>query len=381
MKKSLVKNLTVIFLLFTIACGPETKQTSKQTKQTQKPKYAKGFSISYKDNYKIINVFPAWQKGDTITTIQYVLLAQGQTAPTDLANAIPVNLPVRSIVCLSTTQAPFVDLLGESNKISGFSGGKYVSNPTIKNLIAQGKIKEVGQESGTNVELILDLQPDLIFAYDVGEADNTYQKMKKAGLKVALINEFLEETPLGKAEWLKFVAAFLGKEAQADSIFAAVDKSYLETAMLAQKQASKPLVFSNIPYGNVWYIAGGKSFAARLFQDAGANYIFADDSTRGSAQVSIETVFQKAQNADFWLNVSNFNSLAEVKGSDARFVEFKAFREGKVYNNNLKTNEQGGIEYWELGVARPDIVLQDLVKIFYPSLLPQHELYFYKKLE
>jgi iron complex transport system substrate-binding protein len=381
MEKKISKTLSFIFISFVFACGAPTQKSDATYAEKIKPKYAKGFSISFQDNYKIINVYPYWQKGDTLTTLKYVLLKQGQDNPTHLGELIPVNIPIKSMVCLSTTHAPLVDLLGESKKIIGFSGNKYISNLNIKALIQQGKIKEVGRENGTNVELILDLQPQLVMSYDAGQADNTYQQMQKAGLKVALNNEFLEETPLGKAEWLKFVATFFDKDRQADSIFSAIEQEYIQTFELAQKQTNKPTVFSNIPYGNTWYVAGGKSFATRFFQDAGANYIFADDSTRGSAQMSIETVFQKAQNADFWLNVSNYNSLQELKSTDNRFVEFKAFRDSKVYNNNLKVNENGGIEYWELGVARPDLVLKDLVKIFYPDLLPTHQFYFYKQLE
>lgn len=381
MKQTMKKITILFFCTFLLSCDSEKSQQNNSQIEEIKPKYAKGFSFTVKNNYQIVNVFPNWQKGDTSTVIQYVLLKKGQTAPTSLKEAIPVTVPIQSLVCLSTTHAPLVDLLGESEKIIGFSGCKYIANQNIKALINKGIIKEVGKENGTNIELILDLQPDLVMSYDVGVADNAYQQLKRAGLKIALNNEFLEETPLGKAEWLKFAAAFFDKEKQADSIFTAIEKEYLKTSEIAQKQANKPTVFSNVPYGNIWYVAGGRSFAARFLQDAGADYIFEDDSTRGSAQMSIETVFQRAQNADFWLNVSNFNSLQEVKNLDARFVEFKAFREGKVFNNNLKVNENGGMEYWELGVVRPDIVLKDLVKIFYPALLPAHEFYFYKKLE
>jgi len=371
----------LIVLLF--SCASESQKVSNRATEKLIPKYAKGFSIEYIDGYKTLTIHQAWKNGDGsfAKPIQYILLKKGQIAPQNLSSFVQIQVPIQKIICLSTTHIPFVAMLGESEKIVGISGCKYISNPIIKNSIKLGKIQEVGQENGINLEIILNLQPDAVMAYSMGESDNSYQQLLRAGLKVALNSEYLEETPLGKAEWIKFVAAFFDKEQQADSIFDEIEKSYLATSQLAAHQPNKPTAFLNIPYGNIWYMAGGKSFAAKLLADAGATYILAKDTTSGSLQMSIEAVFQHAQKADFWLNVSNFNTLQELKNMDTRFMEFAALQKGNIFNNNNKVNENGGIEYWELGIARPDIVLKDLVKVFHPNLLPDDEMYFYKKLE
>lgn len=368
-------------LLF--SCASESQKASTQSAQKTIPKYAKGFSIEYIDGYKTLTVHQAWKNkdGSFAKPIRYVLLRKGQTAPQNLSEFVQIQVPIQKIICLSTTHIPFAVMLGEGEKIVGVSGSKYISDTSIKENIKLGKVQEVGQENGINLEVMLNLQPDVVMAYSMGESDNSYQQLQRAGLKIALNSEYLEETPLGKAEWIKFVAAFFDKEQQADSIFGEIEKSYIATSQLAKQQPKKPTAFLNIPYGNIWYMAGGKSFASKLLTDAGATYILAKDTTSGSLQMSIEAVFQYAQKADFWLNVSNFNTLQELKNADSRFMEFAALQKGNIFNNNNKVNENGGIEYWELGVARPDIVLKDLVKIFYPDLLSDYKMYFYKKIE
>ncbi len=378
----LIRCKLALYLLIAFSCSSESQQAGTQATE-QLPKYAKGFSISYIDGYKTVTVHRAWKNkdGSPPKPIQYILLKKGQTAPASLSGFVQVQTPIQKIICLSTTHVPFVAMLGEGEKIVGLSGCKYISNPSVRNGIKLGKIREVGQENGINLEIILNLQPDAVMAYSTGESDNSYQQLLRAGLKVALNSEYLEETPLGKAEWVKFVGAFFDKEKQADSLFNEIEKAYIETSQLAKNQTDKPTAFLNVPYGNTWYMAGGKSFAAKLLTDAGAAYVLGKDTTNGSVQMSIEAVFQSAQKADFWLNVSDFNTLQELKNADNRFIEFTALQKGNIFNNNKKVNENGGIEYWELGVARPDIVLKDLVKIFYPDLVPNHELYFYKKLE
>ncbi len=368
---------TLAIYVFCFACIQDEQDISVVSSTSMK--YAKGFSIEELKGYKIITVHQAWKNANK--SIRYVLIRAGQPLPAEFPDGVLVQIPVKKVICLSTTHAPFIDLLGESEKIVGFSGAKYISTPSIVNRIKQGKIREVGQENGVNLEVMLDLQADLTIAYMMNEADKSYEQMQRAGIKVALNSEYLEENPLGQAEWIKFFAAFFDKEAKADSIFNEIEKEYLAISNLAKYQTNKPLVFTNIPYGGTWYVAGGRSFVATLIKDAGAAYVFDQDTTRGSVPMSIETVFHKAQKADFWLNVSNFNLLDDLKSLDKRFSEFEAMQKGNIFNNNNKVNENGGIAYWELGVARPDMVLKDLVKIFHPHTLPQYELYFYKKLK
>jgi iron complex transport system substrate-binding protein len=368
----------ILFIHFSCSSSVQQKESIKDA-ESIKIKYAKGFSISYEDGYKIITVNQAWKNASQ--PIHYILLSEGQALPQSSKGKTVIRTPIKKVVCLSTTHTPFMDLLGESSKIIGLSGSQYISSPNIRQLIKEGKIKEVGKENGINLELILDLDVDLVIGYAMNQSDNNYLQMTRTALPLVLNSEYLEESPLGKAEWIKFVAAFFDKEQDADSIFNGIEKEYLYTSQLAQQQVNRPSVFANIPYGGTWYVAGGRSFGAKYIQDAGGEYIFAKDTSQGSVPMNIEVVFQMAHKADFWINVSDFRTLEELRSVDNRFTEFEAFKQGNIFNNNHKVNENGGIEYWELGVARPDIVLKDLAKIFHPQLFPDKELYFYQQLK
>jgi iron complex transport system substrate-binding protein len=193
--------------------------------------------------------------------------------------------------------------------------------------------------------------------------------------------EYLEKHPLGRAEWIKFMALFFNKEKAADSIFAIIEKEYLDIQARAKTVDSKPSVLSGIVYGDTWFLPGGQNYAAVLLNDAGCNYLWKETSSNGFLELSFESVYEKAHDADLWIGVGSFSSLKEIEAADHRYTRFRPFKQKKVYTSNLKKGLKGGSEFLELGYLRPDIILKDLVKIAHPDLLPEHDLYFHKKLE
>jgi iron complex transport system substrate-binding protein len=224
------------------------------------------------------------------------------------------------------------------------------------------------------------LQPDVIFAYGSGSPDyDAHPKLQAAGLNVVLLAEFLEPTPLGRAEWGKAIAAFFNQEAAANIWFDGVSDRYNSLRASAQASPTQPSVLKEAPYQGVWYVPGGQSFAAKLLADAGANYVWAADPHSGSLTLDFETVFANASSADFWLDVGFVNSLAELQASDQRFGEFASVHHNKVYNNNKRLGENGGNDYYESGTASPDVLLADLVEIFHPDL-QDHQLVYYQPL-
>jgi iron complex transport system substrate-binding protein len=198
---------------------------------------------------------------------------------------------------------------------------------------------------------------------------------------VVLNAEYLEKHPLGRAEWIKFMALFFNKEAQADSIFRVIEKEYLDTKALADSVAKRPSVLSGIVYGDAWFLPGGQNYAARLLKDAGCHYLWASDSSNGFLELSFESVYQTAHDADVWIGVGSFSTLNEIRNADRRYANFKPFKTGKVYTSNARQGAKGGSEFLELGYLRPDIILKDLVRIAHPQLLQEHDLYFHKKLQ
>lgn len=207
------------------------------------------------------------------------------------------------------------------------------------------------------------------------------RKVEELGIPVVINAEYLEEHPLGRAEWIKFMALFFNKEQQADSIFQLIEKEYLNTKELAANTSTKPTVLSGVVYSDAWFMPGGQNYAAKLIHDAGCQYIWGADSSKGFLQLSFESVYEKAHAADLWIGVASFGTLEEIKNADARYTKFNPYKTKEVYTYNVRKGAKGGSEFLELGYLRPDIILKDLVKIAHPDILPEHELYFYDRLK
>jgi iron complex transport system substrate-binding protein len=214
----------------------------------------------------------------------------------------------------------------------------------------------------------------------MGPDDGSLQVLQRTGVPVLLNADFLETSPLGRAEWVKFTAALLNREREGDSIFQQIVHRYDSLKGLAGGVQERPQVFSGIVYGDVWYMPGGKSWAAQFLADAGADYLWRETESAGSLPLPFEGVYARAHQAPFWINVADTRSLAALAAADNRYRRFRAWQQGQVYTYTNKTNPGGGLEYLELGYARPDLVLADLIKILHPELLPDCSLYFYQRL-
>ena len=340
--------------------------------------YAKGFSVEYQNNYKIVTVKNPWQ--DAKTSFEYVLVECGTPAPQGFKENQIITVPINTVVALSTTHLPHLAKLGVVEKLVGVSDTKIVNTPEVVDKIKANKITELGNNN-INVEKSLELNPDLITTYGTGNPQtDSYPKLLEAGLKVAINAEYMENTPLGRSEWLKFTALFFNQEEKAEKIFRKTSQDYQEIAKAAQAIKKYPKVFTGFNFKGTWYAPGCKSYAAQYLADAGAELLCVDN-VDGSIPLSFEDVFERAATADYWLNVSqSWQNLNDVITEDSRYGDFQAVKKGNVYNNNARLNKNGGNDYWEGGISNPDVVLADLIKIFHPELLSNHQLFFYQKL-
>jgi len=343
------------------------------------PAYATGFSVAYHDTYKVVRVTHPWP-GAT-TGFEYLLVERGTAAPAGYPGAIRVTVPVRSVVALSATYLAEIGMLGEMATLKGIQRAAYVFSRHIRSSAARGEIAQVGEGAATNIELLVALRPDVVFAVGSGGAGELYPKLLEAGLPVVLDGDWAERTPLGRAEWIKFIALFYDKEREADTLFAAVAAEYNRLAALAAKAPDRPTVFVNAPWQGSWGMPGGKSYVAALLRDAGADYLWADSDATGTLFLSLEAVIDRAADADYWLNTGGYHSRSDALAVDPRFARFRAFRRDELYNNNARETPEGGSDYWESGPAQPQVVLADLIKIFHPGLLPDHELYYYRRVK
>lgn len=342
--------------------------------------YSEGFSLEYFGHYKVLTVNTPYP-GAT-ESFQYALVQCGTPTPEGFTAEQIIEVPVKTIVTMSTTYLPFLEQIGVLDRLVGLDEATYVSNPTVLKMAADGKLKTIGSGAAVNVEQALDLRPDLIMAYSSGSPEyDAHPKLIEAGLKVALNAEWLDTSPLGRAEWGKFIAAFFNKEAQAEKVFDETAQKYEALKALAAKATNKPVVFVGTPYEGTWYMPGGRSFAAAFLIDAGATYPWADTTDTGSLYLSFEEVFDKAKDADFWLNVGFVPDLKSLTNQDARFADFAAYQKGNVWNNDARTTASGGNDYYESAVARPDVVLADLIAILHPELMKDHTLTYYRQLK
>lgn len=362
--------------------GPEHKdQTHHQDGGKQLHlEYATRFTLSTFNSYKELKVISPWP--GTSDTFTYVLTHHNMDGI--ISGGINfekvIELPIKSMVCFSTTHLPYLEMLGETDILTGFPTTSYISSDVFRNRVKAGKIKDLGPSNDINLETLLDLNPDLVIAYTMNNDLSMIHKIQQTGIPVVLNADYLEDHPLGRAEWIKFMASFFDKEYVADSIYGEIQSRYLSTRTQMSRVTVHPTVFTGIVYGDSWFMPGGRHYGSIFFKDSGADYIWADNSSREILQLSFESVYDKAGNADYWVGVATYESLEEIRQADQRYTEFRAFREGNVYNYTAQLRPEGGNPYFEKGYARPDIILNDLAKIFHPDLMQEHQLYFYEKL-
>jgi iron complex transport system substrate-binding protein len=216
--------------------------------------------------------------------------------------------------------------------------------------------------------------------FHTGNEQDSYPKLREAGLPVVINAEWSEQEPLAMAEWIKFIALFFNREAEAEAIFNNIAEEYIRLKGRAAVVQDRPTVLTGAPFQGTWWMAGGRSFFARLLEDAGAVYLWNDNDDTGAIPLSFEAVYARAAYADFWINTGYWEHRVEALEEDPRFAEFRAYRAGTMYNNNNRVNGYGGNDFWESGRANPHLVLADLVAIFHPELLPGHEFVYYRKL-
>lgn len=342
--------------------------------------YAAGLSIEYHNSYKVITVKTPWP-GAT-ESIQYALVQCGAPQPEGFLEEQIIEIPAKTIITMSTTYLPALDELGLLDRLVGVDDITYVNNPTVLKMAEEGKLASIGYGSGVNVEKVLELAPSLVMTYGSGTPEyDAHPVLLQVGQKVVVNAEWMDTTPLGRAEWLKFIAVFFNKEAEAEAIFAQIEQDYQQLTTLTASVSQKPTVFTGSAYQGTWYMPGGQSFAAAFLRDAGAEYLWSDDTSTGSLPLSIEAVFEKAKDADYWLNVGFVGSLDDLKAMDTRYADFAAFQKGNIWNNDAKTSPSGGNDYYESAVLHPERVLADLVFIFHPDLLPNHQPVYYRQVK
>ncbi len=354
------------------------------------PKYSKGWTVEYHDSYKVVDVTTPYPGASASDGFRYVLVECGTPKPDGYDGAEFIQIPAGRVIALGTSYIPQLQELGVLDDLIGVDSFDLYSTPEVLDLIAAGKLIAVGSGPSINVEAVLDADPGLVLTFGSGSPDyDSHPTLMQAGVPVVVASDYVEQTPLGQAEWVKFTSLFYNAEAQANAVFGQKADDYAKlvslTASLSDTQ--KPLVLWNSysSYSNAWYIPGSESFAANYVRDAGGKLVLGDDpSLQGNNNAlpfDFEAVYDAGVNADFWFpGTFGVNTLADLEAQDARYADFAAFKDWHVYNNDNRQNASGGSDYFESGVANPQDVLADLIHILHPDLLAGHELIYYRQI-
>lgn len=341
---------------------------------------ARGFRIEAFPEFRILHVMDPWQ-GSSGIHLEYVLASDISKIPDSLTHLPLVQTPVSRVICMSTTHVAMIGALGMTGSIVGISGPDYISDRDLRKRIEAGEVRDVGADQALNYERIVSLQPDILISYGItAKVSGMVKRLEETGIPVILNGDYLENEPLGKCEWLRFIAAFYEMDREADSIFNGIIEQYEGYRELAADILARPRVMTGLPWKDTWYVPGSKSFAAAFIRDAGGEYIWGDRDSREAAPVDLESVYARGASADLWINCGAARSLEDIRQTETRLAHFKPLKEGTVYNNTARLNPSGGNDFWESGVMEPHLVLADLIRIFHPGLLPGYELQYYEQL-
>ena len=373
------KILLIIIGIFVLVSCNNKSSNNKTVKQplTQKLlNYATGFAVNNFEDYKEVIVFSPWKKGEIYA--RYYLVKDIKTkTPND---GEKIKIPLKTLASTSVTHLEFLSLLDEIQTITGVCSPALIYNPELQKNIQAGKITDLGDAFSLNVEKTLVLKPEALMTSGFNQADAAAQRIGQAGIPVIFNNEWMETSLLGRAEWIKFVAVFYNKEQLADSIFTDIEKRYNELKDRALKVKKKPKVMSGNNFRGTWYMPAGQSFMGQLFSDAGGDYFYVNDTTTGSLPLNVETVLKNFAETDVWLNV-NFSTIDELIKTDSKHEFFHPVITRQVYNFNKRLLPSSANDFWESAVARPDLLLGDVIAILHPELLPDYEFVYAEKLK
>lgn len=373
------KIIFLIVLVNFVSCKKnEHSTTTSETSQKNEIEYSTNLSIYKYKSYSIVKISNPWP--DANKDFTYILKEKNATIPDSLSKYTSITIPLQSIVVTSTTNIPFIEMLNEERKLLGFPHTDYISSQKTRQLIDEGIVKNVGQNERLDIEKLIDLAPEVIVAFGIDNNNPMIANLEKSGLKVLIQADWMEQSPLGKAEWIKLYAALFGKEKEGKKLFDAIVKNYNNALKLVANQKAEATVLYGSMYQNQWFVAKGNSWAAQFMKDAKSNYLWANTEGSGSLGLPFEKILEKAKTAQVWIATGSFKNLKELGNSNPHYNQFNAFTQKNVYTFESKLGATGGTIYYELAPSRPDLVLKDYIKIFHPELLPDYNFTFVQKL-
>jgi iron complex transport system substrate-binding protein len=369
--------LCFIFIFF--SCKKEqSNQTNvviRSSNTSDSIYFAKGFQIETHDNYTLVTVHNPWKPERELQ--RFVLVPKSVALPESLPEGILIRTPLERTVSFGAVQCSFFAEFDALQTLVGVCEPNFIHIPFVQNGVREGKIADVGQAANPSLEKIIFIEPEALFTAPIEESGTG----QISSLRIPSIEcvDYMESSPLGRAEWIRFFALFFEKRALADSLFTVTVNNYKALQELTSHLEIRPTVFAETIYSGVWWLPGGNSYMAHFFRDAGADYLWKEDTHTGSLGLPFESVLEKAEKADFWLikyNTSNELTLSELVKNYPNYAFFDAYKKGNIYICNT-----GKVTYYEELPVHPDYVLKDLVWIFHPESLSGYQPRFYQKIK
>ena len=373
-----MKRLLLLFaLLACVSCGHRGASADDFDRTVYAPRYAAGFEIVGAEGAAstILKVRNPWQGAEEVETMLFIA-RDGETAPAGFGGQV-LEGDARRIICMSSTHVAMLDLAGAVERVVGVSGIDYLTNAYV--AAHRDRIADAGYEGNVDYERIVAQQPDLVLLYGVNGASGMEPKLRELGIPFVYIGEYLEDDPLGKAEWLVAVAETVGRREAAEETFAAIPERYETLKKRVADTADTPSVMLNTPYGDSWFMPSAGNYLVRLITDAGGRYVYPQNDTGRSLPIDLEEAALLVSEADLWLHVQAA-SLDELRSRYPRFADAPCVREGRIWNCDRRSNAAGGNDFWESSVVHPDLVLRDLMKILHPELVGEPFVY-YRRIE
>lgn len=331
--------------------------------------YSDNFSVAYFGHYKLVTVNRPYPGGQEET---YVLVQCGTPDPllgSELANAPRITIPVHSLFSGSTAQSPALVAIDRVNAVTGVARRDFIATPQLLTHMEEHPVIEYETSGIVNLEAVIAAAPDLFMAGGDGETE--IQRIAAAGIPMVNFADWQDTSPLGRAEWVKFMGLFFNAEDKANASYGeVVEKYHAAQALVADiAEAERPLVLSGQAFGGTFFAAGGKSFIAQFIHDAGGRYIFEDDTSTGSFQIGdLERLIVMARNAKVWIQAAmQYQTLADIAADDPRLAALPAAQSAEVWIPDALKGPNGGVQFYELGNMRPDLVLMDLISILHPD--------------
>lgn len=322
-----------------------------------------------------VTVSDPWKEG--VSLARYALVHRDSVMPDSLpAGSAVVRVPLRrTIVYSSVHTSPIVEM-GAVGAVAGVADARYFpQGDTIAALVDSGRIADIGSSMQPSMERVLELEPDAILLSPYENAG--HGEIALASAPLIECADYMESTPIGRAEWILLLGELYGRRAEARAILDGVIERYGELAYkVGLSKIARPKVITEMPQSGVWYVPAGGSYMSRMLTDAGGINPWAEDGGAGSVQLDASAVLAKAEDADVWLLRTFGFDVRPSSLTDATPLarEFKAFKDGNIYGCNTAV-----APIYNDIAFHPERILADYVAIFHPDVMDGYELRYYKK--